>query len=135
MKGLRADWAAESGKQPPEALWRDILLRMLTWRLQERAFGGHDKRAQRLVKTYGQGRAGDKRCQRLKAGTVLVREFGGTRHAVTIGPNGFIWQEETWGSLTAIARAITGTNWNGPRFFGLRKGEGNTAARQAGRTA
>ena len=100
------------------------MLRTLAWRLQEKAFGGHDKATQRLLETYGQKRLGDQRCQRLKAGTVLVREFGGTRHTVTIAPGGFVWQEKTYSSLSAIARIITGANWNGPRFFGLREGTG-----------
>ena len=67
-------------------------------------------------------RHGDSRCQRLKVGTVLIREYGGTRHTVTIVPEGFVWQEKTYSSLTAISRLITGVNWNGPRFFGLREG-------------
>jgi len=97
------------------------LLRTLAWRIQEKAFGGHDKATLRLLEACGQKRAGDQRCQRLKAGTVLIRDFGGTRHTVTIMPKGFLWQEKTYSSLSAIAKIITGTNWNGPRFFGLRE--------------
>ena len=123
-KGLKAAWAAEFGRPPPKGLWPELLLRMLTWRIQEKVFGGHDKAALRLLAGIGQKRAGDQRAQRLKSGTVLVREFGGTRHTVTIAPEGFIWQEKTYSSLTAIARIITGSSWNGPRVFGLREGEG-----------
>jgi hypothetical protein len=118
---LRAAWAAEFRSDPPKRLWRDLLLRSLAWRLQERAFGGHDKATLKLLDASGQKRAGDERCQRLKTGTVLIRGFGGIRHTVTIVPDGFIWQEKTYPSLSAIARIITGTNWNGPRFFGLRE--------------
>src|SRR5713101_1905277 len=57
---------------------------------------------------------------RLKPGTVLMREHRGVRHTVTVVLNGFVWQEQTFPSLTTVARAITGTSWNGPRFFGLR---------------
>jgi Protein of unknown function (DUF2924) len=53
-----------------------------------------------------------------KSRTVLVREY--ERHTVTVIANGFVWREATYASLSTIARAITGTNWNGPRFFGLR---------------
>jgi Protein of unknown function (DUF2924) len=53
-------------------------------------------------------------------GFVLMREHRGVRHTVTVVPNGFVWQEQTYPSLSTIARAITGTSWNGPRFFGLR---------------
>jgi hypothetical protein len=58
--------------------------------------------------------------RRLKLGTVLVREYRGDRHTVTVVPDGFVWRDTTYGSLSMIARAITGTAWNGPRFFGLR---------------
>src|SRR5207237_7052991 len=58
--------------------------------------------------------------RRLKPGTVLVREYSGERHTVTVVPNGFLWKDATYSSLSTIARAITGTAWNGPRFFGLR---------------
>ena len=58
--------------------------------------------------------------RRLKAGTVLVREYQGERHTVTVVPEGFVWRETTYRSLSTIARAITGTVWGGPRFFGLR---------------
>ena len=59
--------------------------------------------------------------RRLKPGTELVREFQGERHTVVITAEGFRWRGEDYPSLTAIARFITGTNWNGPRFFGLRE--------------
>jgi hypothetical protein len=123
-KALRAAWALEFKREPPKGLWQDLLLRTLAWRLQEKAFGGHDKATLRFLKDFAQKKAGDQRCQRLKGGTVLVREFAGARHTVTIAPEGFVWQEKTYASLTAIARIITGTNWNGPRFFGLREAEG-----------
>lgn len=130
LKNIRAAWAAEFRGDPPRTLWRDLLLRMLAWRLQEKVFGGHDKATLRLLRAYGQKRTGDGRCRRLKTGTVLVREFRGTRHTVTIVPDGFIWQEKTYPSLSAIARIITGTNWNGPKFFGLREGGGTKDSKQ-----
>ncbi len=135
LKELKAAWAAEFCRNPPRGLGRDLLLRTLAWRIQEKAFGGHDKATERLLEAHGQKKAGDARCQRLKAGTVLVREFGGARHTVTIVPEGFVWQEKTYSSLTAIARVITGSNWNGPRFFGLREGEGKKAGQQQERAA
>jgi hypothetical protein len=119
---LRAAWAAEFRREPPKGL-------------QEKAFGGHDKATLKLLEGSGQKRAGDERCRRLKIGTVLIRDFGGNRHTVTIVPEGFIWQEKTYPSLTAIARIITGTNWNGPRFFGLREGEGGKDSRKQGKAA
>jgi hypothetical protein len=121
LRDLRTAWAVEFRRDPPKGLWRDLLLRTLAWRIQEDAFGGHDKATLKLLEAQGQKRAGDERCRRLKTGTVLIRDFGGARHTVTIVPEGFIWQEKTYSSLSAIARIITGTNWNGPRFFGLRE--------------
>jgi len=135
LKDLRTAWAAEFRRNPPKGLWRDLLLRSLAWRLQERAFGGHDKATLKLLEVQGQKRAGDQRCRRLKAGTVLIRDFGGTRHTVTIVPEGFLWQEKSYSSLSAIARIITGTNWNGPRFFGLREGESSKDGKQQGKAA
>src|SRR6185437_14257926 len=81
---LRAAWRAEFRREPPKGLWRDLLLRTLAWRIQEKAFGGHDKATLKVLEGYRQKRAGDQRCQRLKPGTALFREFGGTHHTVTI---------------------------------------------------
>jgi hypothetical protein len=135
LRDLRTAWAAEFRRDPPRGLWRDLLLRTLAWRLQERAIGGHDKVTLKLLEGSGQKRVGDERCRRLKTGTVLVRDFGGMRHTVTIVPEGFIWQEKTYPSLSAIARIITGTNWNGPRFFGLREGESTKDGKRQGKAA
>ena len=124
LKEIKAAWAAEFCRDVPKGMWRDLLLRTLAWRLQEKAFGGHDRTTLKLLEAYGQKRAGDQRCQRLKTGTALIRDFGGVRRTVTIMPKGYVWQEKAYTSLSAIARIITGTNWNGPRFFGLREGQG-----------
>ena len=123
LKDLRAAWAAEFQRDPPKNFWRDLLLRTLAWQLQEKAFGGYNKATLEALEACGPKRAGDERCRRLKTGTVLIRDIGGIRHTVTIVPEGFIWQEKTYPSLSHIARIITGTNWNGPRFFGLREGK------------
>ena len=56
-----------------------------------------------------------------RTGTILVREWRGTTHQVTVVDDGFIWNGKTYRSLSSIARAITGTKWNGPRFFGMRE--------------
>jgi len=129
-KELKSAWKAAFGREPPKGLWPDLMIRALAWRMQEKAFGGHDKATQRLLAAYRRNKPGDVRAARLKAGTVLVREFGGCRHTVTIVPDGFVWQENTYSSLTAIARIITGSNWNGPRFFGLREGESRAGGKQ-----
>jgi hypothetical protein len=94
---------------------------MLVWHLQEKAFGGYDAATVKLLSAYALGKAAETpRFRKLKSGTVPIREYQGTRHTVTIAEDGYIWQEKTYSNLSAIAWAITGTNWNGPRFFGLR---------------
>src|SRR6266480_5751064 len=74
--------------------------------------------------TPSSSRLGDRspadRPRRLKLGTVLLREYQGERHTVTVVAKGYVWREATYASLSIIARAIAGTAWNGPRFFGLR---------------
>jgi hypothetical protein len=129
LKELKAAWSAEFRREVPKGMWKDLLLRTLAWRLQEKVFGGHDGAILKLLEELGQKRPGDQRCQRLKTGTVLIRDFEGVRHTVSIVPGGFVWQDKTYSSLSAIARIITGTNWNGPRFFGLREGRGQKTAR------
>jgi Protein of unknown function (DUF2924) len=83
--------------------------------------GGLDPETTRHLASLARGnRSRADRPRRLKTGTVLVREYQGERHTVTVVANGFVWREATYASLSIIARAITGTNRNGPRFFGLR---------------
>ena len=78
------------------------------------------RRLVRLLDRLAQGEKPSELNRRLKAGTVLVREYLGERHTVTVVPDGFLWADKTYASLSVIAQAITGTKWNGPRFFGLR---------------
>jgi hypothetical protein len=129
---VRGLWRATFKKEPPGALTRDLLVRQLAWRIQEKAFGGHDAATQRLLDAYGRQDA-DKVVlfRRLKPGTSVVREYQGVRHIVTISEDGFVWQGKTYDSLSAIAREITGVRWNGPRFFGLRTGDKAGSARKA----
>jgi hypothetical protein len=118
---LRMLWRSTFGLAAPPALTKDLLARMLTWRLQEQSIGGLDQATVKLLNSMRQGEhSPDARKRRLRSGTVLVREYQGERHTVTIVPGGFVWGEKTYASLSVIARAITGTAWNGPRFFGLR---------------
>ena len=67
-----------------------------------------------------------------RSGTILVREWQGTSHHITVVDGGFLWNGETYRSLSGIARAITGTSWNGPRFFGMRDGNGKTPEQSDG---
>ena len=114
---LRRRWRAVFGRPPPAGLSKDLLGRMIAWRMQEQAFGGVDRES--LTFLQGLARHGSSPRRQLKPGTVLVRDYHGQRHTVTVAPDGFNWQGTTYASLSAIARAITGTAWSGPRFFAL----------------
>jgi hypothetical protein len=121
LDALRARWRATFGRTPPAGLTKDIMGRMLAWRIQEQAFGGLDRATLKLLDGLTKGdKSGLEGKRHLKAGTVLIREYRGERHTVTVVPDGFLWQGTTYGSLSTIAHEITGTKWNGPRFFGLR---------------
>jgi hypothetical protein len=121
LDGLRTLWRTTLRSSPPPAFTKDLIARFLCWHIQEQAFGGLDpETTRRLASRAGGNRSRADRPRRLKTGTVLVREYQGERHSVTVVANGFVWREATYASLSTIARAITGTNWNGPRFFGLR---------------
>ena len=117
---LRTRWRAMFGVMPPAGLTKDIIARMIAFRIQEEAFGGLEKDSVALFDRLARGDKRGGRNRRLKPGTVLVREYKGERHTVTVVPDGFLWREATYASLSTIARTITGTAWNGPRFFGLR---------------
>lgn len=120
IDALRKRWRISFGAIPPKGLTKDIIARMIAYRIQEEAFGGLDKETIKLLDRLAQGEKPNELNRRLKAGTVLVREYQGERHTVTVAPDGFRWGDKTYSSLSVIAQAITGTKWNGPRFFGLR---------------
>src|SRR5205809_5224039 len=125
LDALRRRWRVVFGRTPPAGLSKDLLGRMIAWRMQEQAFGGLDRESLRFLD--GLARHGGSPRRRLKPGTVLVRDYQGQRHTVTVAPDGFDWQGTTYPSLSAIARAITGTAWSGPRFFALARGNGTSA--------
>jgi hypothetical protein len=76
------------------------------YRIQEEAFGGLDRDTAKLLDRLARGEKSNELNRRLKPGTVLVREYNGDRHTVTVVPNGFLWQDATYSSLSTIARAI-----------------------------
>ena len=137
---LRTLWRTTLRSSPPPALTRDLVARFICWHIQEQALGGLDPDTTKLLDSLARGgKPGADVPRRLKPGTMLVREYQGERHTVTIVPGGYLWREASYASLSTIARAITGTAWSGPRFFGLRAGanrletiEGEGAGTQAG---
>jgi hypothetical protein len=116
---LRTLWRTTFRSPPPPAFSKDLTARFICWHIQEQAFGGLDPHNEKLLDSHGRG-AKPSVDRRLKPGTVLVREYAGERYTVTVVPGGYIWRDTTYPSLSTIARAITDTAWNGPRFFGLR---------------
>ena len=130
LHGLRARWKSMLRQQPPSHLPRHLLFAVLAYRLQadelgdldpatarllkQSATGGGALKASRLTDEFGRRRA------ELKPGTILTREWNAHTHRVMVVEEGFAWNGKTYDSLSKVAFAITGTNWNGPRFFGLR---------------
>jgi hypothetical protein len=115
---LRTLWRETMGRPAPDALSKDLIARALAYRLQEQRLGGLDPHLRRLLMSLP--KPGTEPIRHLKIGSVIVREFDGKIHEVMVAPGGFHWSGQTYASLSAIARKITGTSWNGPRFFGLR---------------
>jgi hypothetical protein len=125
---LRRRWQTEFGRPAPKSLTVDLLRRMVANRIQEQAFGTLDRATLKLLDGLA-GREGPRRSERnLKIGTVLVRDYQGRRHTVTVGRDGFVWEGVSYSSLSAIARAITGTVWNGPRFFAVKPAPGKESS-------
>lgn len=128
LKSLRARWAGTFRKPAPVHLPRHLLLGILAYRLQADAVGDLDAESIRLLKQIGAGRMETARLTadfhlrraELKPGTILTREWSGHSHRVMVVDAGFAWMGKTYDSLSKVAFAITGTKWNGPRFFGLR---------------
>jgi len=122
---LRSLWRKVLGEAPPACLGRDVLALGIAYVLQERRHGGLTKAVtkelDRLLANVLDGDAPSRPTPALpRTGTVMVREWQGTTHHVTIVDDGFLWNGQTHRSLSGIARAITGTHWNGPRFFAMR---------------
>ena len=115
---LRERWVALTASPLPRVSPR--LLRLaLTWELQARAHGGL---ARETLRTLDQLAAGKTCTTRPRAGTRLVRAWGNAVQVVEVGDDGVIrWDGRTWRSLSEVARAITGTRWSGPAFFGLKQ--------------
>jgi hypothetical protein len=121
---LRALWRTKFKSEPPMAFGPDLLRRSVAQKIQETAYGSLDAATTKLLnqlmvqhaKTPGQLVLP----RRIKVGAALVRRWKGNSHRVTVLSYGFDYEGKTYTSLSEIARLITGTRWNGPRFFGLR---------------
>jgi Protein of unknown function (DUF2924) len=123
---LDALWRTLLGGSMPKQLPKFLQSRMLTYKLQVQQTGGLSKAASRFLDQVAIDlEAGREPSlpypaeQRLKPGVVIMREHNGVHQRVMVLDEGFAWNGKSFGSLSAVAKAITGTNWNGQRFFGL----------------
>ncbi|WP_210210752.1 DUF2924 domain-containing protein [Mesorhizobium sp. YM1C-6-2] len=127
MTDLKQQWRDLFDSEPPP-FNRRYLESRLAYRIQELAYGGlHPETIRRLERLGEQLDGGNGTTRRIRAdrdkpitGTRLLREWLGVEHVVTVTADGFEWQGRPYKSLSAIARTITGTRWNGWTFFGLR---------------
>jgi hypothetical protein len=133
VSGLCLRWRNNLGGTPPAHLPRWLLLRILAYRIQAAALGGLDKDTLRVLRqskgetlASSDGRPFEARIPttpegvNLRAGALLTREWKGKLERVMVLEKGFAWNGETYSSLSQVAKAMTGTSWNGHRFFGLR---------------
>ena len=137
LAGLRARWQSIFQRQAPAHLTRHLLFAVIAYRLQADRFGDLDHGTlQVLDRTVAQEEGPsmsarlatfDQKRTELTPGTVLVREWDRQSQRVMVMADGFAWNGQTYDSLSKVAFAITGTRWNGPRFFGLREKKDRSA--------
>ena len=126
LTGLQARWRTLFGRRAPANLPKHLLVRMICYRLQADVHGDLDPASIRYLDRLAKARSAKSaplpEMTSVRPGTVLVREWDGVVHHVMAVDEGFAWNGTSYKSLSQVARAITGTRWNGPRFFGLREG-------------
>src|ERR1700730_3098364 len=130
LKGLRARWQSVLQKPAPGHLPRHLLFAIIAYRIQADRFGDLDHETRQLLDRTRAKESGtamsarltsfDRKRTELMPGTVLVRQWDRQSQRVMVMSDGFAWNGQSYDSLSKVAFAITGTNWNGPRFFGLR---------------
>jgi hypothetical protein len=141
LKGLRARWQSVLQRPAPDHLPRHLLFAIIAYRIQADRFGDLDHETTQLLDRTGAKESGtaisarlvsfDQKRTELTPGTVLVREWDRQSQRVMVMADGFAWNGQAYDSLSKVAFAITGTNWNGPRFFGLRGKEDRSAMGEA----
>jgi hypothetical protein len=137
LRGIRSRWQSVFGRPAPVHLTRHLLFAVLAYWLQADRFGDLDHATRQVLDRTVAKEAGPAMAARLASfdqkrtgltpGTVLVREWDRQSQRVMVMADGFAWNGQTYDSLSKVAFAITGTKWNGPRFFGLRDKEDRAA--------
>jgi hypothetical protein len=137
LRGIRSRWQGVFGRAAPAHLTRHLLFAVLAYRLQADCFGDLDHATRQVLDRTVAKEAEpamaarlasfDQKRTELTPGTVLVREWDRQSQRVMVMADGFAWNGQTYDSLSKVAFAITGTKWNGPRFFGLRDKEDRSA--------
>src|SRR3979490_1576906 len=137
LKGLRSRWQSVFQRPPPGHLPRHLLFAIIAYRIQANRFGDLDHETRQLLDRTGAKESGtalsarlvsfDQKRTELTPGTVLVREWDRQSQRVMVMSDGFAWNGQTYDTLSKVALAITGTRWNGPRFFGLRDKDDRSA--------
>jgi hypothetical protein len=132
-RGLRARWQSVFQGPAPAHLTRHLLFAIIAYRIQADRFGDLDHETKQVLDRTAAKETGpamsarlasfDQKRTELTPGTVLVREWDRQSQRVMVMADGFAWNGQTYDSLSKVAFAITGTKWNGPRFFGLRDQE------------
>lgn len=123
---LRSHWKKLFGHPAPKSLRRNFLARAVAYQMQVVAYGGLSATTKRRLREIANAvRTGDANAmlgsRRIKPGTQMIRQWQNTTHTVTALAEGFEWNGQTYKSLSAVANAITGTNWNGFAFFGIKR--------------
>ncbi len=123
---LLAIWGQNFSKDPPPNLRKELMVPVLAYRIQEREFGGLSHAARRRLRDVAVSLRTDKPSQETpdsapQTGTRLLRVWRGDTHEVIATGSGYEYRGQTYSSLSRIAREITGTQWSGPLFFGVRK--------------
>lgn len=121
-KELQHQWRELIGREPSSGMRRNHMIPILAYRAQEKAFGGLKESTVRMLRELALGISSQvQSAYRPKTGTRYVREHNGKLHEVTVLDDGFEHEGQSYRSLTEIAKAITGTKWSGPAFFGLKR--------------
>ena len=125
VKALKGRWRDLYGTEPPPRISPQLLTQAIAYRLQVRAFGGLKLTTRRLLDRVAEGPTSSPRpalpARKVSTGTLLVREWRGVAHQITVLDSGVLYKGQRHSSLSEVARLITGSRWSGPLFFGLRK--------------